>query len=118
MNPQIQTAAPQPGHRLLLNFVNGEKRLFDLTPYLGEDVFKTLGDQAEFAKAAVVAGSLEWPGGIDLSYDTVYLNSTPIERTAASPINAAKIFDALEELPADFMTDGRDDVPPQDRDPN
>lgn len=31
------------------------------------------------------------------------------------PVNAAAIFDALTSLPADFMADGRDDTPPQER---
>jgi len=29
--------------------------------------------------------------------------------------NAAVIFDALAALPADFMAEGRDDTPPQER---
>lgn len=33
-----------------------------------------------------------------------------------SPINAAAIFDALASLPTDFMTEGREDSPPQERD--
>ena len=32
------------------------------------------------------------------------------------PVNASAIFDALAELPADFMEGGREDTPPQDRD--
>ena len=31
------------------------------------------------------------------------------------PANAAAIFDALAQLPADFMDEGRDDTPPQPR---
>lgn len=31
--------------------------------------------------------------------------------------DAGAIFDALRELPADFLSDGRDDTPPQDREP-
>lgn len=31
------------------------------------------------------------------------------------PVNASSIFDALVQLPADFMADGRDDMPPQER---
>lgn len=31
------------------------------------------------------------------------------------PLNAAAIFDALTELPPDFMSGGRDDTPPQER---
>jgi antitoxin VapB len=32
------------------------------------------------------------------------------------PLNAAAIFDALASLPTDFMTEGREDTPPQERD--
>ncbi|OQW74475.1 MAG: antitoxin [Proteobacteria bacterium ST_bin11] len=32
-----------------------------------------------------------------------------------TPANAAAIFDALAALPDDFMSDGREDTPPQDR---
>ncbi len=31
------------------------------------------------------------------------------------PASAAAIFDALASLPEDFMADGRQDVPPQER---
>jgi antitoxin VapB len=31
------------------------------------------------------------------------------------PINAAAIFDVLAELPTDFMSEGRGDTPPQER---
>lgn len=33
------------------------------------------------------------------------------------PATAEAIFDALAELPADFMADGRSDTPPQAREP-
>jgi antitoxin VapB len=33
-----------------------------------------------------------------------------------APINATAIFDALASLPTDFMIDGREDTPPQERD--
>jgi hypothetical protein len=84
MNPLVRTATPQPGHRLLLTFDNGETRVFDLTPYLDKGVFRQLQDPADFAKAAVVAGSVEWPGEVDLSYDTLYLKSVPLAQTAAA----------------------------------
>lgn len=32
-----------------------------------------------------------------------------------APINATAIFDALAQLPADFMSEGRDDTHPQER---
>jgi antitoxin VapB len=33
----------------------------------------------------------------------------------AVPVSAAAIFDALAQLPDDFMAEGRDDAPPQER---
>jgi antitoxin VapB len=32
------------------------------------------------------------------------------------PANATAVFDVLASLPADFMRDGREDTPPQERD--
>ena len=84
MNPQVTRLTPQANHRLLLEFSNGEMRLFDLTPWLDRGVFRALRDSAEFAQAQVVDGSVEWPGEIDLSFDTLYLRSVPVtQRTPA-----------------------------------
>ena len=78
MNPQVTRLTPHGNHRLLLEFSNGEMRLFDLTPWLDKGVFRALRDSPEFAQAQVVDGSIEWPGEIDLSFDTLYLRSVPV----------------------------------------
>jgi Protein of unknown function (DUF2442) len=82
MNPQVIRLTPQADHSLLLEFSNGERRLFDLTPWLDKGVFRGLRDSAEFAQAHVVDGSVEWPGEIDLSFDTLYLRSVPVKQAA------------------------------------
>lgn len=56
-------------------FENGEHRVFDLKPYLERGVFARLRNQATFQAVRVVAGSVEWPGEVDLSHDTLYLDS-------------------------------------------
>ena len=84
MNPQVTRATPQADHRLLLEFDNGETRLFDLTPWLDKGVFRALRDSPEFAQARVVDGSIEWPGEIDLSYDTLYLRSVVVKQATAA----------------------------------
>ena len=56
---------------------NGESRTFDVKPYLGRGIFVRLRDQAVFRGVRVVAGSIEWPGGLDLSYDTLYVEGRP-----------------------------------------
>lgn len=77
MNPYVQTVRPLDDYRLEVSFVNGERRIFDVKPYLYRGVFVQLHDRAHFQAVRVVAGSIEWPGGLDLSYDTLYLESQP-----------------------------------------
>ena len=84
MNPHVTRATPQAEYRLLLEFDNGETRLFDLSPWLDKGVFRALRDSPEFAQVRVVDGSVEWPGEIDLSYDTLYLRSVVVKQAAAA----------------------------------
>ena len=77
MNPYIKSVKPQEDYCLLLTFANGEKRVFDLKPYFEKPVFRQLKNVALFRTARVVSGSVEWQGGVDLSYDTLYLESKP-----------------------------------------
>ncbi|MDE0205074.1 MAG: DUF2442 domain-containing protein [Candidatus Tectomicrobia bacterium] len=85
MNPQVKQVRPLENFQLKLTFENGEQRVFDARPYLEKGVFVRLQDRAAFRAARVVAGSVEWPGDLDLSYDTLYLASRPI---AAAPAAA------------------------------
>ena len=54
-----------------------------MTPYLDKGVFRALRDSADFAQVQVVDGSVEWPGEIDLSYDTLYLRSVVVQTVSA-----------------------------------
>ncbi len=83
MNPRVTRVQALPDHRLLLEFDNGEKRLFDVTPYLDKGVFRMLRDSPDFERATVVDGAVEWPGEIDLSHDTLYLRSTVVQPVQA-----------------------------------
>ncbi len=84
MNPRVIHLIPQADHRLLLEFENGETRLFDLTPWLDKGVFRMLRDSPEFTQARLVDGSVEWPGEIDLSYDTLYVRSVVVKQATAA----------------------------------
>ncbi len=81
MNPYVKSVKPQEDYCLLLTFENGEKRVFDLKPYLAKPVFKRLKIVALFKTVRVVSGSVEWQGEIDLSYDTLYLESKATKKT-------------------------------------
>jgi len=77
MNPYVKLAEPQENYCLLLTFENGETRLFDLRPYLQMGAFARVQNTGLFRTARVVSGSVEWQGDIDMSYDTLYLESKP-----------------------------------------
>ena len=77
MSPFVRHVHPVDGSTLDIEFETGERRVFDMTPYLRRGVFTRLRDRSVFMSARVVAGSVEWPGGIDLSYDTLYVESRP-----------------------------------------
>ena len=79
MNPYVKSVQPKDDYCLLLTFENGEKRIFDLKPYLNKGVFTRLKNSTLFKTARVIPGSVEWHGEIDLSYDTLYLDSVPVK---------------------------------------
>ena len=82
MNPVVTSVRALDDHVLELSFANGEIRRFDIKPYLGRGIFVRLRDAALFQAAQVVAGSVEWPTGLDLSYDTLYLGGQPVAAPA------------------------------------
>jgi len=65
-------------HLLLLIFDNGERRCFDMTPYLQYPVFKRLQNPAFFSLARVDYGTVTWPGDIDIAPETLYHESKPV----------------------------------------
>ena len=79
MNPYVQQVKSTDQRQLELLFENGERRIFDVSQYLNRGMFRRLQNPAIFHLARVVAGSVEWPGEIDLSYDTLYLESQLIQ---------------------------------------
>lgn len=78
MNPHVKSVHALDDYELEVSFENGESRRFDVKPYLGRGIFVRLRDLALFRGVRVIAGSIEWPGGLDLSYDTLYVDGQPI----------------------------------------
>jgi hypothetical protein len=78
MNPHVKSVRALEDYELELSFDNGESRRFDVKPYLGRGIFVRLRDQNAFRAVRVVAGSVEWANGLDLSYDTLYVEGQPL----------------------------------------
>jgi hypothetical protein len=72
MNPRITKALPENNYRVYLEFSNGERREFDVTPYLEKGIFRRLKDEDYFRQLRVSMGTIEWPDGQDFCPDTLY----------------------------------------------
>jgi len=66
-----------PDYKLHLEFENGEKRIFDMSPYMDRKPFAQLKGSPLFAKASVDYGTVVWPGNIDIAPETLYDLSQP-----------------------------------------
>ena len=89
----ILSVKPEDGLMLLLTFDNGEKRRFDVKRVIEEGtVFAFLADSANFKRVYLddtgsvcwdidpdVDSNRVWSNKVDLSADTCYLDSEPIE---------------------------------------
>lgn len=71
-------------YALLLEFENGEKRLFDMRPYLDKKPFIRIKDVPLFAQARVDYGTVTWPGNIDIAPETLYDRSIPLTTTTGN----------------------------------
>ena len=75
MNPRVSRVAAMPDLLLQLEFVDGRRAMFDVSPFVHFPVFERLKDPAYFSQAKVNHGTVAWPGGIDFDPDTLYLDS-------------------------------------------
>jgi hypothetical protein len=64
-------------YTLELVFENGEKRIFDMKPFLDRKPFVKLLNSPLFFKASVQYGTVIWPGDIDIAPETLWARSVP-----------------------------------------
>lgn len=75
MNPDVIDIQPLKNYILRLIFEGGEVRDFDVKPYLDVGFFPSFGKQPILGRPYLGFGSVEWPNGQGLSYDTLYEES-------------------------------------------
>lgn len=78
MNPRVKTVTPQSDFTLLIGFSSGEKKVFDVKPYLDRGVFSELKNLDLFMKATPALGTVVWPNELDFCPDTVYLEGKDV----------------------------------------
>jgi hypothetical protein len=74
----VITVEAHPDHILVLEFENGQRRRFDMNPYLDKKPFTILKNSPLFNKATIAYGTVVWPGTIDIAPDTLWEGSTDL----------------------------------------
>lgn len=68
---------PQEGYRLWLRYEDGVQGTVDLSDLAGRGVFEAWQQRGVFDAVRISeSGALEWPGGLDLCGDALYLRLT------------------------------------------
>ncbi len=74
----------KPNFSLIIGFENGEKRYFDMKPYMDQKPWLRLKESDTFLQAFVQNGSVAWPGNMDIDPETLYEYSKNLEKQADS----------------------------------
>jgi len=74
----VKTVKPINNYNLILTFDNGEKRQFDMKPYLDRGIFQELKDISKFNTVRVSFDTIEWDNEADLDPEILYENSVAV----------------------------------------
>ncbi|NOT46863.1 MAG: DUF2442 domain-containing protein [Acidobacteria bacterium] len=74
----VKKVEPQTDYSLILTFENGERRRFDMKPYLDKGVFQKLRDVKVFREARVSFNTVAWDDDIDFDPEALYAGGDPI----------------------------------------
>jgi hypothetical protein len=75
MYPAVKEVIPGNDYTLLLTFDNGDKRKFDMKPYLNLGIFRELKDVSKFNSVRVSFDSIEWCNEADFDPEVLFKNS-------------------------------------------
>ena len=82
---RLAAVEPHPDYTMTVTFRNGEKRLYDMRPWIESEkygrVYAPLKD-IDFFMRAYVDGSAAWSDEIDIAPEELYDNGVPIDETA------------------------------------
>lgn len=71
MHWDATTVKPLPDYRIYVELEDGQRGIFDLTPYLDHGVFRELKDPAYFHRVGIVHGAVTWPHEQDIAPETL-----------------------------------------------
>ena len=71
----IKEVKPATDYLLHLTFENGEKRKFDMKPYLNIGIFQELKDVSMFNTVHISFDTIEWDNEADIDPELLYTES-------------------------------------------
>ena len=73
----VIAVSPLEPYRILVEFEDGKRGIFDMTPYLDRGAFRQLRDPAFFRAVRVDCFTASWPGGLDIAPERLYEGCAP-----------------------------------------
>ncbi|WP_114777515.1 DUF2442 domain-containing protein [Botryobacter ruber] len=75
----VKDVKPQENYLLLLTFENGERRQFDVKPYLHLGIFQELKDERLFNTVRTSFDTIEWENEADFDPEFLYEQSQKVD---------------------------------------
>jgi hypothetical protein len=79
MSPDVVKIEILTDYKIKITLSNGEKGIFDVTPYLEIGIFTELKDYSYFKKARIAFGTITWPNEQDFSPETIEIKMEPLQ---------------------------------------
>ncbi len=70
--PDVKSVEPIEDYKLVVEWVNSEKRAFDVKPYLNGSWYSQLLDVAKFRTVRPCGNTVEWSDGQDIAPHELY----------------------------------------------
>ena len=77
-HPKVIEVNPLLDYKVMLAFETGERKIFDVTPYISGDWFGKLKDKDFFRTVRAAGRTIVWAGGQDIAPHELYEYSTPV----------------------------------------
>ena len=70
--PKVSDVKPQNDYTVILTFETGEKKIFDVSPYINGEWYGKLADQKFFNTVHPCGNTIEWADGQDIAPHELY----------------------------------------------
>lgn len=78
LQPKVEAVTPLQDYKLLTEYATGEKKIFDVKPYIMGDWFGQLKDEKKFNTVHPRGRTVEWADGQDIAPHELYDMSVPV----------------------------------------